>query len=73
MERNVGDSDELVRILLGALSGLASLAILAELLPEGLTIPEIASPILGLVSVILLVTAFTGKCPLYSALGINTD
>lgn len=73
MEENVGDTDKIVRIVLGAISGLLSLAILADLLPESLSVPTIASPVLGLIAIVLLVTAFTEKCAVYSALGIDTE
>lgn len=73
MEENVGDTDKIVRIVLGAVSGLLSIGILTDVLPESLSMPMIASPILGLVAIVLLATAFTSKCALYSALGINTE
>lgn len=72
MEENVGDTDKVVRVVLGAVAGLLSLGILADLLPESLSAPMIASPILGIVAIALLATAFTSKCGLYSALGMNT-
>lgn len=72
MEENLGETDKVVRIVLGAVSGLISLGILADLIPESLPAPMIASPILGLVAMALLATAFTNKCGLYSALGMNT-
>jgi|AntRauMinimDraft_3_1070383.scaffolds.fasta_scaffold00021_72 hypothetical protein len=72
MEQNVGHNDKIVRIVLGAVSGLISLGILTDLLPESVSIPMIGSPILGLIAIALLTTAFTNKCGLYSALGIKT-
>ena len=72
MEETVGDTDKIVRIVLGAVSGLFSLGILAGVVPESIPAPLIASPILGLVAIVLLGTAFTSKCALYSALGIDT-
>ena len=72
MEENVGDTDSIVRIVLGAVAGLLSLAILADVLPASMSLPEIASPILGIVSVAMLATGITSKCGLYSALGMNT-
>ena len=68
MKKTVGDTDKLVRIILGAVAGLASIGILVDMVPG----PELASPVLGLVAIILLVTAFTGMCPIFSALGIST-
>ncbi|QGA80701.1 YgaP family membrane protein [Candidatus Nanohalobium constans] len=72
MEENVGDTDSIVRITLGAVAGLLSLGILADVLPSSLTLPEIASPILGVVAIALLATGFTSKCGLYSVLGMDT-
>lgn len=69
MEENVGSTDSLVRIVLGAVSGLASLGILADMVP----LDMIYSPVLGVVALVLLGTAFTSKCALYSALGIDTS
>lgn len=73
MEENVGDTDGLVRIGVGAVAGLLSLGILADMLPSSLQLPEIASPILGLVAIALIATGYTSKCGLYSALGIDTS
>ncbi|MBC5793338.1 MAG: DUF2892 domain-containing protein [Nanohaloarchaea archaeon] len=73
MEENVGDTDSLVRIVVGAVAGLLSLGILADVLPASMNLPEIASPILGIIAIALLATGFTSKCGLYSALGINTS
>lgn len=73
MEENVGDTDSIVRIGLGSVTGLLSLGILADVLPASLTLPEIASPALGVVAIVLLATGFTSKCALYSALGMNTQ
>lgn len=75
MEENVGDTDSLVRIVLGAVLGLASLLILAQeqgMVNEIVSAPVIASPILGLLAIVLLATGFTSKCGLYSALGMDT-
>ncbi len=75
MEENVGDTDSLVRIVLGALLGLASLLILAQeqgMVNEIVSAPAIASPILGVMAIILLATGFSSKCALYSALGMDT-
>lgn len=72
MENNIGELDKYARIAVGAVSGLLSIAILIDVLPESLSLPEIASPILGVVGIVLLATAFTGKCGVYSALGIDT-
>jgi hypothetical protein len=68
MEQNVGNTDGLVRIVVGAVAGLVSLGIVSGTVG----LPAILSPVLGLVAVILLVTGATNTCPLYSVLGLNT-
>ena len=76
MEENVGDTDGLIRILVGAVLGLTSLGILAQeqlIISEMLPLPVIASPVLGVLAIVLLATGFTSKCALYSALGMNTS
>lgn len=69
MEKNVGSTDKMVRIVLGAVLGLASMGILAGYVPA----PEIASPVLGVLSIVLLATGYFGTCALYSALGVDTS
>jgi len=68
MEQNVGSLDKNVRIAIGAIAGIVSLAILSG----QVDLPEIASPVLGIVAVMMLGTALTGTCGLYSVLGIDT-
>jgi len=68
MAQNVGATDGSVRIGLGAIAGIVSLAVLAGALP----LPPLSSPVLGLGAVILIGTAVTGFCPLYSVLGMDT-
>jgi hypothetical protein len=69
MEENVGDTDGVVRILIGAVLGSLSIGILANMVP----LDAVYSPVLGVLSLILLGTGFTSKCALYSALGANTS
>jgi hypothetical protein len=68
MDKNVGSVDRKARTLVGAVAGLLSLAILAE----AVSLPEIASPVLGVVAIMMLGTAATGTCGLYSLLGVDT-
>jgi len=68
MDQNVGSTDKTARILFGALAGLVSLGILASAVP----LPTILAPVLGIASVILLATGFTGFCGLYGLLGVDT-
>lgn len=68
MDQNVGATDRQLRTLLGALAGVGSLATLASAVP----FPEIAAPVLGVIAIVLLGTAMTGTCGLYSLLGVDT-
>ena len=68
MNQNVGETDKLVRILVGAVFGIVSIGALAGV--GGL--PEIVSPIAGIFAIVLFSTAAMGSCGLYSLLGINT-
>jgi hypothetical protein len=68
MQQNVGSTDGTVRVLIGAVAGLLSLAILAG----AVSLPTVASPVLGVVSLILVGTGLTGTCPLYALLGFDT-
>lgn len=68
MNTNVGSADRKLRTALGAVSGGVSLATLAG----AVGLPAIASPVLGVVALVLLGTAVTGTCGLYSVLGVDT-
>ena len=68
MEQNVGSTDGTVRMLLGAVTGLLSLGTLAGAVP----LPTIASPVLGVVSIIMIATSLSGSCPAYTLLGVDT-
>ncbi|MEO6231559.1 MAG: DUF2892 domain-containing protein [Ferruginibacter sp.] len=57
MKLNVGKADQTIRFLLGATIAIAGIYFKSWW---------------GLVALIPLVTAFTGLCPLYKVLGINT-
>ncbi|MFC3476893.1 YgaP family membrane protein [Halobacterium litoreum] len=69
MEQNVGSTDSLVRVLLGAVLGVVSLAILGDYVDAA----PILSPILGVAAVALLATGLTSTCGLYSLLGVRTN
>ena len=72
----VGLMDQKVRIGLGAVSGLLSLVVLAQaqgMISEMVPLPEVASPVLGVVAIALLATGYYRKCGLYSALGMDTS
>jgi hypothetical protein len=42
------------------------------MISELVSVPEAASPVLGVVAVVLLATGYFRKCGIYSALGMNT-
>ncbi|MFA1611854.1 YgaP family membrane protein [Halobellus rubicundus] len=68
MEKNVGQTDSIVRIVVGALAGLVSLGILGSVVPG----PGILSLVLGIVALLMLGTGLTGRCGVYSLVGIDT-
>ena len=63
MPVNVGTIDQYLRIVLG-------LALVAFALQDGLSIQ--GWHWVGLIGLVLLVTAFFRSCPLYTALGISS-
>jgi hypothetical protein len=65
---NVGATDRTVRIGLGALAGVVSLAILLGALP----LPTVLSPVLVVAAVVLLATGLMSSCGLYAVLGVDT-
>lgn len=69
MDRNVGPMDGNVRMVLGALLALAGLAEFAGIVSIGGTVAAAALLVIGLV---LVVTGYTGMCPIYRLLGLNT-
>jgi hypothetical protein len=68
VDRNVGPTDRAVRTAVGAVTGAASLGVLADAVP----LPSPAAPVLGVVALILLGTAATGTGGAYSLLGVDT-
>jgi hypothetical protein len=74
MENNVGDTDRKVRMVLGTIlvalgaAGYAGFIPVANIAPQALT-----SVALTVAGIVLLVTGYTTKCALYSALGIDTS
>ena len=68
MAQNVGAVDSQIRTVAGALAGFGSLAVLAG----PLSVPTVVAPVLGLVAIMMLVTARVGTCPMYSVLGVNS-
>ncbi|WP_336327329.1 YgaP family membrane protein [Halovenus sp. HT40] len=68
MANNVGSIDRKLRTVIGAVAGVLSLAILAN----AVSLPEVASPVLGVVALVMLTTAAMGTCGLYALLGVDT-
>ena len=68
MNKNVGATDKRVRTVVGAVAGAASIATLAGAVP----LPALAAPALGVVALVMLVTAAMNTCPAYSLLGVDT-
>lgn len=68
MEQNVGNTDQLARIVIGAVAGIISLAILAGLVAA----PPALAAVLGVGAAMLLGTAVTGTCGMYTVLGVST-
>ncbi len=63
MSKNMNFTDQVIRILA---------AIIVFILIAAGTLSGTAAIILGVVSVVLVITGFTGFCPLYRILGIRT-
>lgn len=63
MKNNVGNNDKIVRLVIALLLG-------------GLYFAEIVSGTLGIallvIAAIMIITALSGFCPLYTLLGVNT-
>lgn len=68
METNVGGIDRTARIIIGVLGLLAGIAILLEYLEFGTAI----GAIVVIISLVLLISGLTRKCPINSVRGINT-
>lgn len=68
VSQNVGSTDRQLRTALGGLAGIGSLVILAG----AVSLPAVLSPVLGVIALVLLGTAATETCGLYSVLGVDT-
>lgn len=68
MDTNVGSTDRTLRTAVGAVAGAVSIAILTSTV----SLPTVLSPVLGIVAVMMLVTASMGTCPVYSLFGIDS-
>lgn len=68
MDRNVGSTDQALRTAAGAVAGAVSIATLTGTV----SLPMVLSPVLGIVAIMMLVTATVGTCPIYSVFGIDS-
>jgi hypothetical protein len=68
VNRNVGSTDGRARIAASALLGVLALGTLAGAVP----LPTVLAPLLGVFSVVGLVTGATGFCGLYALVGYDT-
>ncbi|MEF8825323.1 MAG: DUF2892 domain-containing protein [Halapricum sp.] len=68
VNQNVGSVDRLLRTAIGAVLGAGSLAILVGI---G-SLPSLLSPVLGVLALVMLGTAASGTCGVYSVFGIDT-
>ncbi len=64
MNKNMGTADRIIRTLL------ALLVIVLYLTGD---ISGLVAVILGLISIIFLVTSFTGFCPMYKMINVSTQ
>jgi hypothetical protein len=65
---NLGTADRKFRITVGAVTGGISIGTVLRAVP----LPTAASPALGVIAVLLLMTGFVGNCPVYSLFGVNS-
>lgn len=73
MERNVGNTDRIVRIGLGALALLGAAVLAGGIVDVGGALGGVVAPLLlGVVGVVLVVTGYTQTCPAYGLLGVRT-
>lgn len=68
VDNNVGSIDQKLRTAGGAAIGILSVAVLGGAVP----LPSVLSPVLGFVSLVMIVIATVGTCPAYSALGVSS-
>ena len=62
-EKNVGQTDKMVRLVVGVLLLAAAYFVQADMIIRG---------VLGLVGLVMLFTGTMGTCLLYSLVGVNT-
>jgi len=73
MERNVGTTDKLVRIVLGVVAIVGAVALFGGVGGLSGTVGTIVVPLLlAVVGAVLVVTGYTQSCPAYQVLGLRT-
>ncbi|MCT9095996.1 DUF2892 domain-containing protein [Haloarchaeobius sp. HME9146] len=74
MERNVGSTDRLVRLALGAVLLVAAAVVAAGVVSLGSgTVATVVAPLLlAVVGLVMLVTGYTQSCPAYGLIGMRT-
>jgi hypothetical protein len=73
MERNVGSSDRIVRMLVGVLAIVGAIALFGGVGGVSGTVGTVVAPlVLAFVGAVLVVTGYTQSCPAYSLLGFRT-
>jgi hypothetical protein len=74
MQKNVGGYDRIGRFVIGGLLVVAGIAGYIGMLPVAVgPVPQaLMALVLVLVGAVLLVTGYTQKCPINSAVGANT-
>ena len=73
MERNVGSSDRIVRMLVGVVALVSAVALFAGVGGVSGSVGTVVAPlILAVVGAVLVVTGYTQTCPAYSLLGFRT-
>lgn len=74
MDINVGDNDRYIRLGVGALLALLGIAGYVGMVSVAVVGPQaLTSLVLLVIGLVLLVTGYTRKCPLYQALGFDTS
>lgn len=73
MERNVGSTDRLTRIVLGVVALAVAIALFAGIGGISGTVGTVVGPVvLAVIGAVLVVTGYTQACPAYQLIGIRT-
>ncbi|MEF8883421.1 MAG: DUF2892 domain-containing protein [Halapricum sp.] len=73
MERNVGSTDRLARIVLGVVALAVAIALFAGIGGISGAVGTVVGPVvLAVIGAVLVVTGYTQTCPAYRLIGIRT-